>query len=209
LDIGFLVYPRHTPLDLVGPWEVLNRLPNAKMHLIWTRPGPVQGQGGMEITATTAFADAPPLQLLLVPGGPGQLSLMKHTLLLDYIRACAETAEWICSVRSGALLLAQAGVLSGRRAATHWLAKEALQSFGIEVSSDRYVIDGKFATSAGVSAGMDLALELTRRLAGEDAAREIQLQLDYDPSPPSRSGGLEHAPSEIVSRLRAGARRYR
>jgi transcriptional regulator GlxA family with amidase domain len=209
LDIGFLVYPRHTPLDLVGPWEVLNRLPNAKVHLIWTRRGPVQGEGGMEITATTAFADAPPLQLLLVPGGPGQLSLMKHTLLLDYIRACAETAEWICSVRSGALLLAQAGVLAGRRAATHWLAKEALQSFGIEVSSDRYVIDGKFATSAGVSAGMDLALELTRRLAGEDAAREIQLQLDYDSSPPSRSGGLEQAPSEIVSRLRAGARRYR
>src|ERR671927_455363 len=91
LDIGFLVYPRHTPLDLVGPWEVLVRLPDTNTHLIWTRPGPVQAEAGMEITATAAFADAPQLDLLVVPGGPGQLALMKHTLLMDYIRSCANT----------------------------------------------------------------------------------------------------------------------
>jgi cyclohexyl-isocyanide hydratase len=209
LDIGFLVYPRHTPLDLVGPWEVLVRLPQAKLHLIWTRPGPVQGEGGMEITATVAFADAPPLHLLLVPGGPGQLSLMKHTLLMDYIRSCANTAEWICSVCTGALLLAQAGVLTGRRATTHWLAREALRSFGVEVSTERYVLDGKFATSAGVSAGIDLALELARHLAGDDVAREIQLQIEYDPAPPLNAGSPEQAPAELVSRLQSRARRYR
>jgi cyclohexyl-isocyanide hydratase len=209
LDIGFLVYPRHTPLDLVGPWEVLVRLPEARLHLIWTRPGPVQAEGGMEITATAAFADAPRLQVLLVPGGPGQLSLMKHTLLMDYIRSCTGTAEWICSVCTGALLLAQAGVLTGRRATTHWLAREALQSFGVEVSNERYVLDGKFATSAGVTAGIDLALELARRLGGDDAAREIQLQIEYDPAPPLRAGSPEQAPPELVSRLQSRARRYR
>jgi cyclohexyl-isocyanide hydratase len=209
LEIGLLVYPRHTPLDLVGPWEVLVRVPHASMHLIWTRPGPVQAEGGMEITATTSFADAPPLDVLLVPGGPGQLSLMKHTLLLDYIRRCAETAQWVCSVCTGALLLAQAGVLKGRRATTHWLARDALQTFDIEVTGERYVIDGKFATSAGVTAGIDLALELARRLAGDDVAREIQLQLEYAPAPPLNAGSPESAPPQLVSHLRSQARRYR
>ena len=209
MEIGLLVYPRHTPLDLVGPWEVLVRVPQASIHLIWTRPGPVQAEGGMEITATTSFADAPRLDVLLVPGGPGQLTLMKHTLLLDYIRGCTETAQWICSVCTGALLLAQAGVLKGRRATTHWLARDALRSFDVEVIGERYVIDGKFATSAGVTAGIDLALELARRLAGEDVAREIQLQLEYAPAPPFESGSPDSAPPELVSQLRSRARRYR
>jgi transcriptional regulator GlxA family with amidase domain len=163
----------------------------------------------MEIGATVSFTDAPRLDLLLVPGGPGQLSLMKHTLLMDYIRSCTRTAEWICSVCTGALLLAQAGVLKGRRATTHWLARDALRSFGVEVVSDRYVIDGKFATSAGVSAGIELALELARRLAGEEIAREIQLQIEYDPSPPFDAGSPETAAPELVARLRGQARRYR
>jgi cyclohexyl-isocyanide hydratase len=209
LEIGLLVYPRHTPLDLVGPWEVLVRVPHASLHLIWTRPGPVQAEGGMEITATTSFADAPPLDVLLVPGGPGQLSLMKHTLLLDYIRRCSETAQWVCSICTGALLLAQAGVLKGRRATTHWLARDALRTFDVEVTDERYVIDGKFMTSAGVTAGIDVALELARRLAGDDVAREIQLQLEYDPAPPLQSGSPDSAPPELVSRLRTRARRYR
>jgi transcriptional regulator GlxA family with amidase domain len=163
----------------------------------------------MEITATVSFTEAPQLDLLLVPGGPGQLSLMKHTLLMDYIRSCAQTAQWVCSVCTGALLLAQAGVLKGRRATTHWLARDALGSFGVEVSSERYVIDGKFATSAGVSAGIDLALELARRLAGEEAAQEIQLQIEYAPAPPFAAGSPENAPADLVKRLRQRARRYR
>ncbi len=209
LDIGFLVYPRHTPLDLIGPWEVLSRIPDARTHLIWTRPGPVQAEGGIEISATVSFADAPPLDVLLVPGGPGQLSLMKHTLLMDYIRSCARDALWVCSVCTGALLLAQAGVLRGRRASTHWLAREALSSFGVEVSDQRVCFDGKFATSAGVSAGIDLALELARRLAGDEVAREIQLQIEYDPAPPLQCGSPRCAPAEVVDRLRQRARRYR
>jgi cyclohexyl-isocyanide hydratase len=209
LDIGLLVYPRHTPLDLIGPWEVLARLPDARTHLIWTRPGPVQADRGIEIGATVSFSDAPPLDVLVVPGGPGQLSLMKHSLLMEFIRACASSSAWVCSVCTGALLLAQAGVLNGRQATTHWLARDALRSFGVQVTDDRYVIDGKLATAAGVSAGIDLALELARRLSGERVACEIELQIEYDPAPPLDCGSPTKAPAEVVSRLRERARRYR
>ena len=209
LDIGFLVYPRHTLLDLVGPWEVLARLPDATTHLIWTRPGPVQAEGAMEITATASFADASTLDVLIVPGGPGQHSLMKHTLLLDYIRATSERATWVGSVCTGALLLAQAGVLKGRKATTHWLARDTLRAYGVRVTDDRYVVDGKFATAAGVTAGIDLALELARRIAGDRVAQRIQLQLEYDPAPPLHAGTPASAPPDIVDELRAAARRFR
>jgi transcriptional regulator GlxA family with amidase domain len=209
LDIGFLVYPRVTPLDLIGPWEVLSRVPEANVHLVWTRPGPVQAERGIEIRATASFADAPAVDMLLVPGGPGQLSLMKHAILMDYIRSCAGTSDWVCSVCTGALLLAQAGVLTGRRATTHWLARDTLAGFGVQVSSERYVVDGKFATSAGVSAGIDLALELVRRTHGDELAQQIQLQIEYDPRPPLAAGSPDTAPTEVVARVRAHARRFR
>jgi transcriptional regulator GlxA family with amidase domain len=196
-------------LDLVGPWEVLSRIPAANVHLIWTRPGPVQAERGMEITATTSFADAPNLDIVLVPGGPGQLSLMRHAILMDYIRACVSESDWVCSVCTGALLLAQAGVLKGRVATTHWLARDTLAGFGVQVSNERYVIDGKFATSAGVTAGIDLALELVRRTHGEETAERIQLEIEYDPQPPLQAGSPDVAPGHLVARVRAGARRFR
>jgi transcriptional regulator GlxA family with amidase domain len=208
LDIGLLVYPRLTPLDLVGPWEVLHLLPDTETHLIWTRPGPVQADGGMEISATVGFAEAPALDLLLVPGGPGQLSLMKHTILMDFIRAHAQTGKWLTSVCTGAMLLAQAGVLRGRRATTHWLARPSLRSFGVDVVDERYVIDGHIATSAGVSAGIDMALELARLLAGENVAQAIQLGIEYDPAPPLDAGSPDRAPPELVERLRRKVRLF-
>jgi transcriptional regulator GlxA family with amidase domain len=163
----------------------------------------------MEITATVSFEDAPPLDVLVVPGGPGQLTLMKHTLLMAFIRERTETAKWVCSVCTGALLLAQAGVLKGRKATTHWLAKDTLRSMGVKVVDQRYVIDGKFATSAGVSAGIDLALELARRIAGEATAQAIQLSIEYDPAPPLDAGSPGKAPKEIVERLRETSREFR
>lgn len=208
MDIGYLVYPRHTPLDLIGPCEVLGRLPDAHTHLVWTRPGPVQAERGVEISATTSFADAPRLDVVVVPGGPGQAALMKHALLLEYLRDCAQTADWMASVCTGALLLAQAGLLRGRRATTHWLARDTLRAFGVDVGDERYVFDGKFATAAGVSAGLDLALELARRIGGERVAQTIQLQIEYDPQPPLRAGSPRTAPGELVESLRQGARAY-
>lgn len=204
-----MVYPRHTPLDLIGPWEVLARLPDARTHLIWTRPGPVQADRGIEISATVAFSEAPRLDVLVVPGGPGQLALMKHSLLMDFIRGSVASEGWVCSVCTGALLLAQAGLLRGRRATTHWLARDALRSFGVEVVEERYVIDGKVATAAGVSAGIDLALEVARRLSGDRVVAEIELQIEYDPAPPLDCGSPLKAPADMVADMRKRARRYR
>jgi transcriptional regulator GlxA family with amidase domain len=202
LDIGFLVYPRLTALDLVGPWEILSRLPDTRTHLIWTRPGPVQAERGMEISANIAFDQVPELGMLVIPGGPGQQALMKHIPLMDFIRERARRVEWLCTVCTGAFLAAGAGVLRGRRATTHWLAKEALASYGVDVVDERFVIDGKFASSAGVSAGIDLAFELARRIGGERTAQEIQLQTEYNPRPPLDAGSPERAPKEVVETLR-------
>jgi transcriptional regulator GlxA family with amidase domain len=202
LDIGFLVYPRLTALDLVGPWEILSRLPGARTHLIWTRAGPVQAERGIEISANIAFDQVPELGMLVIPGGPGQQSLMKHSPLMEFIRERTLRVDWLCTVCTGALLAAGAGVLRGHRATTHWLAKEALAAYGVDVVDERYVIDGKFASSAGVAAGIDLALELARRIDGERTAQEIQLQTEYDPRPPLDAGSPERAPKEVVETLR-------
>ncbi len=208
MDIGFLVYPRLTPLDLVGPWEVLVRLPDAQTHLVWTRPGPVMSDHSLEIAATVSFEDCPPLDILVVPGGPGQQSLMRHQLLMDFLRQTAESVSWMASVCTGSLLLAQAGLLTGKRAVTHWLARDALAGFGVQVVSERYVFDGKFVTAAGVSAGIDMALALAARVASEDVARAIQLSLEYDPRPPFEAGSPATAPPGIVDRLVASRRPY-
>ena len=208
MEIGFVLFPRLTPLDLVGPWEVLTRLPEANPHLIWTRPGPVLVERGLEVTATVAFEDAPPLDILVVPGGPGQLPLMRHVPLLDFLRARAPEVRWLCGVCTGALLLAQAGLLRGRRATTHWQARDTLRALGTTVVEERYVFDGNVATSAGVSAGIDMALAVAAQIAGEEAARAIQLQIEYDPAPPFDSGSPASAPADLVDRLRRGAREF-
>lgn len=208
MEIGFVLFPRLTALDLVGPWEVLTRLPDAKAHTIWTRPGPVLADRGLEVSATCAFDDAPRLDVLLVPGGPGQLPLMRHVPLLDFLRARAPEVTWLCGVCTGSLLLAQAGVLRGRRATTHWQARAALASLGVEVVDERYVFDGNVATSAGVSAGIDMALAIAGRLAGEETARSIQLQMEYDPAPPFDSGSPVTAAPDLVESLRRGSREF-
>lgn len=208
VDIGFLVFPRLTVLDLVGPWEVLSRLPDARAHLVWTRPGPVLGERGMEIAATTSFQDCPPLDVLVVPGGPGQASLMRHQLLMDFLRESAANAKFVCSICTGALLLAQAGLLKGRQATTHWLARDALRGFGVEVVDGQYVFDGKYVSAAGVSAGIDMALAVAAELAGEAEAQAIQLALEYAPQPPFDAGSPATAPRALVNKLEAERRSY-
>jgi cyclohexyl-isocyanide hydratase len=208
VEIGFLVFPRLTVLELIGPWEVLSRLPDARAHLVWTRPGPVLGERGMEIAATTSFQDCPPLDVLVVPGGPGQASLMRHQLLMDFLRQAAENAKFVCSICTGALLLAQAGLLKGRQATTHWLARDALRAFGVEVVEGHYVFDGKYVSAAGASGGIDMALAVAGELAGEAKAQAIQLAIEYDPEPPFTAGSPRTAPAAIVNSLEAERRSY-
>jgi cyclohexyl-isocyanide hydratase len=208
VEIGFLVFPRLTVLELIGPWEVLSRLPDARAHVVWTRPGPVLGERGMEIAATTSFQDCPPLDVLVVPGGPGQASLMRHQLLMDFLRQAAENAKFVCSICTGALLLAQAGLLKGRQATTHWLARDALRAFGVEVVEGHYVFDGKYVSAAGASGGIDMALAVAGELAGEAKAQAIQLAIEYDPEPPFTAGSPRTAPAAIVNSLEAERRSY-
>ena len=203
-----MVYPRLTPLDLVGPWEVLSRLPGAEPHLVGTEAGPVTAERGLVLTATAAFGDARAYDVLVVPGGPGQREMMAHAELIDLLRAQAARAAWTCGVCTGALLLAQAGILTGRRATTHWQARSALAGFGVDVVDERFVFDGAVVTSAGVSAGIDMALALAARLAGEETARAIQLALEYDPAPPFDSGSPARADPALVARLRSATRPY-
>lgn len=195
-------------LDLVGPWEVLARIPDAKLHLVWTRPGPLLADGGMEVAATASFDDSPPLDVVLVPGGPGQQSLMRHQLLLDFVRRQAGAARWFGSICTGALLLGQAGLLKGRRVTTHWLARDAVAQFGAQVVEERYVFDGNLVTAAGVSAGIDMALALAARLGGDRTAQAIQLAIEYDPQPPFRSGSPGTAPRALVEHQLATRRSY-
>lgn len=208
MQIGFVLFPRLTALDLAGPWEVFTRVPDVHAHLIWTRPGPVESDSGLELTATQAFATAPKLDVLVVPGGPGQLPLMRHAPLLDFLRSRAAEVTWLCGVCTGSLLLGQAGLLDGRRATTHWLARDALRTLGAEVVEERYVFDGNVVTSAGVSAGIDMALAVTARLTDAATARSIQLRLEYDPRPPFDSGSPATAPADLVAGLRETARQF-
>jgi transcriptional regulator GlxA family with amidase domain len=205
--IGIVLYPRFTALDAIGPYEVLSRLPETTVIWVAQTREPVRADRGATLVPDTTFTDAPPLDILLVPGGPGQIEQMNNDRLIGYLKAAAAQAKVVASVCTGALLLAQTGLLTGRKATTHWLAREALAGLGAEVVPDRVVDDG-VVSAAGVSAGIDLALTLAARLAGEQVAQAIQLGIEYDPQPPFDAGSPDKAPPALVEFMRANARRF-
>jgi transcriptional regulator GlxA family with amidase domain len=203
MKINILLYDKVTALDAVGPYEVLSRLPGAEVLFVADRAGPVRADTGhLSLVADAALGAAPDADLLLVPGGfappitPGPLH--------DWLRAADAASTWTASVCVGSLVLAAAGLLTGRRATTHWLALDRLASFGVTPVAERTVVDGKYATAAGVSAGIDLALDLVGRMAGPVVAQSIQLGIEYDPKPPYAAGSPATAPESIVAALRAG-----
>lgn len=211
--IGLVVYPRFTALDIVGPYEVLSRLPatnGTRYRTIWLAGSqrPVTSDRGLTIVPEAALADAPPLDVIVVPGGPGQLELMNDRPFLIALKRAASSARIVASVCTGSLLLAAAGLLDGKRATTHWMARDALADLGAEPVPERVVRDGDTITGAGVSAGIDLALTLAADLVGEHIAQMIQLGIEYDPQPPYRSGSPETAPPEVVASLRGASREY-
>ena len=201
--IGMLIFPRLTQLDMTGPYEVLARLPNTKVHLVADTIAPVTTDRGMQIVPSVTFADCPQLDLVMVPGGPGQQDLMEDPVVLEFLRRQASGAKYVTSVCTGSLVLGAAGLLQGRRATSHWAAIEHLKALGAIPVSERVVVDGNIITGAGVASGIDFALAVAARLEGEEVARQIQLQIEYDPAPPFNSGSPATASAETLAALRA------
>jgi putative intracellular protease/amidase len=207
MDIAILVYPRFTALDAVGPYEVLSRLPNAKVTFV-AEEASVQrtDTGQLALLADATLDELAHPDIVLVPGGPGQAALMQDGHVHEWLRAADETSTWTTSVCTGSLILAAAGLLAGKRATSNWQAIDELRALGADATPERVVFDGKLATAAGVTAGIDMALELTAKIAGPELAQAIQLGLEYDPHPPFDAGSPEKAPAEIVEAVRAYSR---
>ena len=201
LTVGLLLYPQMTQLDLTGPFEVFARMPATQVLLMARSVNPVRTDRGLTLLPTTSFADCPALDVLFVPGGPGQIALMEDAETLDFLREKAKAARYITAVCTGSLVLGAAGLLQGYQAACHWLSREQLTLLGADPVPDRVVIDRNRITGGGVTAGIDFALTLAAELFGEDTAKEIQLQMEYDPAPPFQSGSPRTAEAAIVARV--------
>jgi cyclohexyl-isocyanide hydratase len=183
-----LVFPNVTQLDLTGPAQVFSRLPGVELHYVWHRIEPVATDSGFAILPTTTVADAPPADILFIPGGQGAFELFDDEVMLDFVRRQAGGARYVTSVCTGSFVLAAAGLLSGRRATSHWGSLALLERFGAIPTSERVVRDGSVMTGAGVSSGIDFALTLAAELFGPDVAKQVQLTIEYDPQPPFDAG---------------------
>ena len=203
--IGFLLFPRFTQLDLTGPYEILSRMPGGQLHLVAKTLDPVRSDRGLQIVPTTTLAACPPLDLVCVPGGPGTNDTLTDQEILDFLRRTAVSARYVTSVCTGSLTLGAAGLLKGRRAACHWLSRDMLRRFGAEPVAERVVIDGKFISGGGVTAGIDFALKVVEQLHGREMAEAIQLAVEYDPQPPFDTGSPERAPAAIVALVKQRA----
>jgi cyclohexyl-isocyanide hydratase len=196
-----LLYPRLTQLDLTGPFEVFALLANTRVHLLWKTREPVLSATGMSILPTLTLEDCPALDVLFVPGGPGQVKLMDDEVVLDFLARQGAQARYVTSACTGSLLLAAAGLLKGYRAACHWMARDDLALLGAIAVAERVVQDRNRITGAGVTAGIDFALTLAALLRGETQAKAIQLALEYDPAPPYETGSPERAGPDLVAAL--------
>ena len=203
LQIGALVFAEMDQIDLTGPFEVLSRLPDATMHLLGKDATPVRDIMGLVLTPEMALADAPRLDLLVVPGGWGQERLMDDEAVLGFIRAHAARGGTIFSVCTGALLCGAAGLLRGVKSTTHWAAFHLLKYFGAIPVEARVVIDGRHISAAGITAGIDGALRVASLLRGEQVAQQIQLAIEYAPEPPFPGGTPRTASAEVLEAVQA------
>ena len=202
LQMGSLLFEGIDQIDVTGPFEVFSRLPNSTYRLFATTVSPVRDTRGLRLMADALLADAPQLDLLHVPGGPGQEELMENEEVLGWLRQQAAGARCIFSVCTGALVCGAAGLIKGRRATTHWNSHHLLPYFGATPINERVVIDGHWVFAAGVTAGIDGALRVAADLRGEKAAQIIQLGMAYAPEPPFSSGTPEGAPPDVLAEAR-------
>ncbi|MCH5645525.1 DJ-1/PfpI family protein [Gordonia sp. ABSL49_1] len=207
-QIAIVVYPQFTALDFVGPYEVLRGLPDAEVRFVWHEPGPITADSGVLVVgATHSLSETPHPDIVLVPGGPGFAQAARDERLLRWLREAHTTATWTTSVCTGSIVLAAAGLLEGKRATTHWSSLAGLSLYGVTAVSDERIVraddDSSIVTAAGVSAGIDLALWLVGKVAGDNRARAIQLFIEYDPQPPYDSGHRSKASASTVARTTA------
>ncbi|OBK82315.1 glutamine amidotransferase [Mycolicibacter heraklionensis] len=195
MQIAIVLYPGFTSLDFIGPYEVLRWLPDAQVRFVWHEPGPITADSGVLVVgATHSFDETPSPDVILIPGGMTTMEHARDEKLLDWVRAAHRTATWTASVCSGSVVLGAAGLLTGKRATSHWMALPALKTFGATaVGDERIVHEGDIVTCAGVSAGIDLGLWLAGQIGGEGRAKAIQLSMEYDPQPPFDSGHTSKA----------------
>jgi transcriptional regulator GlxA family with amidase domain len=203
-QVSILIFDGLTALDAIGPYDVLRQVPGWEVTFVGKEAGEVRTEeGGLGLIADVGLADAPAADILLVPGGSGTRPLTTDGEVLDWVRATDQGTRRTTSVCTGALVLAAAGLLEGRRATTYWQSIEELRAFGVEPFTSRWVEDDKYLTAAGVSAGIDMALHLVAEEVAPEMSQAVQLGIEYDPAPPFDTGSPAKAPAALVDAVRA------
>jgi cyclohexyl-isocyanide hydratase len=206
LTVGMLAFQSMTPLDLIGPHQFFSMLPDTKVVMMAPVVETIKSEGGLRTLVDCSLADAPPLDVLFVPGGLGISAIIKDGEILGELRERGNAARYVTSVCTGALILGAAGLLQGYRATTHWLSLDLLPLVGAIPSTERIVVDRNRITAGGVMAGIDFGLRIAAEICGRKTAEKIQLMLEYRPQPPFDSGSPETADPELVESLRQGRR---
>ena len=201
MKITILIFDNFTALDITGPYEIFVRLPEAELFLAGIEKKLYSDQFGLKMFADYTIDEISETDILVIPGGTGVDSVLKNSSVITWIKKIHETTEWTASVCSGSLLLAEAGLLENRECTTHWMRREQLAKYNVIIKNERYVRDGKIITSAGVSAGIDMALYLAGKISNDHTAQMIQLGIEYDPQPPYDSGSPGKVPAEILQKL--------
>lgn len=203
ISVAFLVFPNVTQLDLTGPAQVLSRLGNTSVNLVWKDKEPVPTDAGFPLLPTATFDDIDRVDILCVPGGLGTMEMMQDRAVLAWLQKVAANADWVTSVCTGSLVLGAAGLLKGYKSACHWASVDQLAFFGATPVRQRIVEDRNRFSGGGVTSGIDFALALAARIRGEDHAKFIQLAIEYDPHPPFDAGSPDKVSPEILDRYYA------
>jgi cyclohexyl-isocyanide hydratase len=203
LHIGLLVFPDVQQLDLTGPYEVFASAPDTIVHLLWKNLEPIRSATGLQLMPTATLDACPPLDVLIIPGGRGINALMRDEAIIQFLRNQASHIRYLTAVCTGALVLGAAGLLIGRKATTHWFSHDLLERLGARSVKQRVVRDGNLITAGGVTAGIDFAISIVAELFGDTTAQEVQLSLEYSPSPPFRSGDPDTAEKAVVNAVRS------
>tara|TARA_R110000751_G_scaffold39159_1_gene93196 strand:- start:12057 stop:12713 length:657 start_codon:yes stop_codon:yes gene_type:complete len=205
MHIGFVLFPNVTQLDFTGPLQVLHRMPGSTTHFLAKSPDPVSSDCGLSLVPTGTFADAPALDMIVVPGGFGVVQALGDEETVDFIRATGAQAQYVTSVCTGAFLLGAAGLLKGKQATTHWAYTSLLPLVGATHAPGRWVKDGNTYSGGGVTAGIDFAFGIMADVCGQQVAEAIQLAVEYDPAPPTNTGHPSRASDKLMAMMH---RRY-